>query len=90
MSYKPLNPRWNLRVYPWHSINLIPILSASPTYHPEGISGQAFWLTIFGMVIMFTCPATWMVYSYYSGVHGPLWNRRSKLWYKEPAPTRRQ
>jgi hypothetical protein len=73
--------KWKLRVYPWHSINLIPHLSMAEVGETIDDTGQALWLTVLGVVITITVPSKRPRY-FSMKQYGPLWSRRRKVWYR--------
>jgi len=72
---------WKLRVYPWHSINLIPGLSIAPVGTEHEITGCLIQLTLFGCVISLMFPTRQQRY-FISKMYGPLYSRKRKVWYR--------
>lgn len=83
------NDKYNLMIYRWHSINIIPHISFSNTCKndspPFTINGRLIYLTLFGLVFNFTYPTTKGIrFRSFPGIDHIWWcySRDQKRWYK--------
>lgn len=75
-----------IRVYPWHSINLIPQIALVPIYHDEFEPYQytsMIELTVLGHVLHVDLPFK-IDRGHGTPLMGPLWSKRKKKWYWAP------
>ena len=74
-----------IRVYPWHSVNLIPqfavvgIVENEPPYKRDG---SLLELVLFGHVIHILVPLELSNMS--MRLRGPIWSKKKKKWYRAP------
>jgi hypothetical protein len=74
-----------VRVYPWHSINLIPqfsIVSICENEYPHKRDGSLLELVVLGYVLHVLIPQ--VLTSRSTKLRGPLWSKRKKKWYRAP------
>lgn len=75
------NSKW-FKVYPWHSINIIPqwgcipLCSDDPPYESKE---SLIEFVLFGVVVHIIVP--YKIPSMGSRLIGPVWSKRRKMWY---------
>lgn len=71
-----------MRIWKWHSINLLPLVSItriSSNEKPYKILYSLFELILFGYVIHFNLPIKRL--HFFPKIIGPLWSRKNHKWY---------
>lgn len=73
-----------VRVFRWHSINLVPhfTLYSVCSDGTQSIVARAMDLILFGLVIQITVPSKRGKRFYSSPWMGPLYSRKRKCWYR--------
>ena len=72
-----------MKLYPWHSINLIPVVALIPVCsdeYPHRPEGSLLEVCAFGYVLHVDIPFN-TSYVFATPVVGPLWSKKRKLWY---------
>ena len=71
-----------MKVFRWHSINLIPTFTIFPICEddpPYDLAGSMVEIVVFGIVFHFLVATVLPYFS--THIRGPLWSRKYKHWY---------
>lgn len=77
---------WGLKLYKWHSINLLPHWTACSICDEidySKIIARSIQITLFGFVLDFMFPSSKRKLFRSFFINGPMWSRRRKLWYRK-------